>query len=181
MKNIVIVNPLLVSICIFLAGFSTGCAGDSCSYKTIQPLKKDVVLKNYTNLELVAESNNVKTMPPNVVKRITGLVINEVKKQQPARFQQINPETPAPATIRYRLIFTKYDPGNAFARSMLAGLGQIHIDADIVVEDPATGEVLAKYQTAKTFSWGGIYGGSVTIETVEPGFAKGIAEIILKP
>jgi hypothetical protein len=180
MKSIVSSNPLLFCVCICLAGVSAGCAGGGGGHQVVQPLKKGVVLKNYAHLELVAECNKVGTMTPAIAKRISDMVVNEVKKTQPSRFQQINPETAVPGTIRYRVIFTKYDRGDAFARAMLAGLGQIHIDADIYVEDPATNEVLAKYKVAKTFAWGGIYGGSVTIEGVEPGFAKGVATVVLE-
>jgi hypothetical protein len=79
-----------------------------------------------------------------------------------------------------KVVITKYDPGNAVARFMLAGLGQIRIEGDVVFSDAATGQQLAKYQVSKDFSFGGVYGGSTTIEDVEKGFAASVADILAK-
>jgi hypothetical protein len=61
---------------------------------------------------------------------------------------------------------------------MLAGLGQMHIDADVVLTEPSTKEQLAKYDVTKTFAWGGMYGGFTGIKDVEDGFAKAVASAI---
>lgn len=75
---------------------------------------------------------------------------------------------------------TLYDEGNAFARFMLAGLGQIHIDGDFVLSlMPTENESIAEFTVQKTFAWGGAYGGSTRIEDVEPAFAEGVAEAIV--
>ena len=78
--------------------------------------------------------------------------------------------------LKMRLHFTKFDRGNAFARMMLAGLGQIRIEATVQFTD-AAGAPAGTYTVAKDFSFGGMYGGSVTVEDVEDGFAKSVAEI----
>lgn len=46
---------------------------------------------------------------------------------------------------------------------MLAGRGQIHIDADVSLIDEPTQAVIAKYKVSKDFSFGGLYGGTTTI------------------
>lgn len=61
---------------------------------------------------------------------------------------------------------------------MLAGLGQMHIDADVALIDPATDEQVAKYDVTKTFAWGGMYGGFTGIKDIEDGFAKAVASAI---
>jgi hypothetical protein len=71
---------------------------------------------------------------------------------------------------------TRYDKGNAFARAMLAGLGQIHIDGVTTVRDGS--RTLGQFTVKKTFALGGIYGAGVTIQDCEDGFAKGIAEAL---
>jgi hypothetical protein len=81
-------------------------------------------------------------------------------------------------TTKIKIIFTQYDKGNAVARFLLAGLGQIHMDADVIFIDGATGAQLGRYQVSKQFAFGGIYGGSTSIEDVEVGFAKSVAEIL---
>jgi hypothetical protein len=69
---------------------------------------------------------------------------------------------------------TRFDKGNAFARAMLAGLGQIHLSADVLVTDGDNTKLQA-FSVDKTFAWGGIYGASTHIEDVEPALADGIA------
>jgi hypothetical protein len=81
-------------------------------------------------------------------------------------------------TARIRLVFTQYDKVNAFARAMLIGRGQIKIDADAYFVDDATDQPLGKYQVSKQFAFGGIYGGSTSVEDVEKGFAKSVADIL---
>jgi hypothetical protein len=61
---------------------------------------------------------------------------------------------------------------------MLAGLGQIHIDADVILREYEKNESLAKYEVKKTFAWGGIYGGATGIEEVETGFARAVVSVI---
>jgi hypothetical protein len=77
------------------------------------------------------------------------------------------------------LVVTNYDEGNAFLRFLLAGLGQIHIDGTLTLEDSGR-ESLAKYVVNKTFAWGGLHGATTTIEAVEEGFAEAVAEILLE-
>ena len=78
------------------------------------------------------------------------------------------------------VLLTQYEKGNAFARLMLAGLGQIHIDAHVSVLALPERAIVTEFDIDKTFAWGGIYGGSTSIEDVEQGFAKGVAEAVTK-
>ncbi len=70
---------------------------------------------------------------------------------------------------------TRFEKGSKFARAMLAGLGQIHLDANIVVVPTGGGDKLDAFKMSKTFAWGGIYGASENIEDIELPFADGIA------
>ena len=67
--------------------------------------------------------------------------------------------------------------GNAFARFMLAGLGQIRIGADVLLIDPANGHAVGKFEVSKDFAFGGIYGAATRPEDVEDGFARSVAAI----
>jgi hypothetical protein len=58
---------------------------------------------------------------------------------------------------------------------MLAGLGQIHIDATVKVYAKANDQKIADFVVAKTFAWGGIYGASTSMEDIERTFADGVA------
>jgi hypothetical protein len=71
-----------------------------------------------------------------------------------------------------------YDEGNAFARLMLAELGQMHIEGTVTLRDDATKAVVGEYEVSKTFAWGGVYGASTKIEQVQGGFAESVAAVI---
>jgi len=73
---------------------------------------------------------------------------------------------------------TNYDKGNAFARFMIAGAGQIHINGTITVYELPSKIKIETFDIAKTFAWGGIYGGATTIKEVGEGFAMGVAETV---
>ncbi|GAA0711082.1 hypothetical protein GCM10009105_12760 [Dokdonella soli] len=73
---------------------------------------------------------------------------------------------------------TRYEKGNAFARAMLAGLGQIHIDGDVQVYAMPEHNRTMAFSVQKTFAWGGIYGGTTTIEDIEQSFAESIANAL---
>ena len=105
--------------------------------------------------------------------RISGKLMGELTLHA-AEMMAAEGET-APVTMK--VVFTEYDDGNAFARAMLAGLGQIEIEADVFLID-IEGKTLAQYEVSKTFAFGGIYGASTSIEDVEVGFIKSVVEIV---
>lgn len=76
---------------------------------------------------------------------------------------------------RVQVNITRYEKGNAFARAMLAGLGQIHIDAEVKVFLNPGDELVNHFTVSKTFAWGGIYGASTSIIDVENPFAEAVA------
>jgi Domain of unknown function (DUF4410) len=82
-----------------------------------------------------------------------------------------------PTTPIMKVHFTKFERGSAFARAMLAGLGQIRIEATVFLVDPA-GKPLGQYEVSKDFSFGGIAGATTTVQDVEDGFAKSVVEIV---
>jgi hypothetical protein len=119
-----------------------------------------------------------------------GVVLNEVNRQRlESRLKEaINTNkknAPCKTSDKRSFILdskiTRYDEGNAFARTMMAGLGQIHIDGDFALMLlSATGsESMGEFTLQKTFAWGGLYGGTTRIEDVEPAFAAGVAEAIV--
>jgi hypothetical protein len=99
---------------------------------------------------------------------------------KPTRQGDSEPSTSLAASPVEALVTIKtYDKGNAFARAMLAGLGQMmHIDADVVLKDPRSGATFGTYDVDKTFAWGGVYGASTRIEDIEDGFAQSVAAAI---
>jgi hypothetical protein len=127
--------------------------------------------------EVSAEASQGVMMTQFELDRVTQRIKAEITAQSPnAMVTANNPD--AGQSVKMHVIFTQYDRGNSFARFMLAGLGQIHIDADVLLLDAGNGQVIGRYQVSKNFSFGGVYGGSTKIEDVEVGFAKSAAAII---
>jgi len=79
-----------------------------------------------------------------------------------------------PGQYRVEVKMTRYDKGNAFARAIIAGLGQIHIDADVAVYDSATNAQVNGFKITKTFAWGGVYGATKNITDIEDPFVDAI-------
>ncbi len=76
------------------------------------------------------------------------------------------------------LQLSRYQKGSAFARAMLAGLGQIHIAGKVRLYQMPSHELVAEFDLTKTFAWGGIYGASTSIEDIENTFADGVAAAV---
>ena len=163
-----------------LAMLSTGCASTAGSAKVLASRAKDESLGRYTKVAFVTSAQgDAAQMTTADRERIVALVARKVKERAPTRFTDLAAAATDPETLRVSIAFRRYQEGNAFARFMLAGLGQIHIDADVTLEDEARRAALAKYDVTKTFAWGGIYGGSTSIKDVEDGFAEAVAKVVL--
>jgi hypothetical protein len=112
-----------------------------------------------------------------------GVEITDLEKQRIAQLitsdletQQLhNAANNDPKDCLVQVTITRYQKGNAFARAMLAGLGQIHIDANVQILAKTNNQRLADFTLTKTFAWGGIYGASTSMEDIEKTFANGVA------
>jgi hypothetical protein len=89
-----------------------------------------------------------------------------------------NAAAPSPRTMQVVLHITKYEKGNALARAMLAGLGQIHLEGTVSVYRMPDHVLLEDFDLQKTFAWGGIYGASTSIEQIEDTFTDGVAATV---
>ena len=110
------------------------------------------------------------------LERVAQLVQNDLSAAYPGRLVAAGAAA-MPGEVRVAMTFTTYDQGNAIARAVLAGLGQIHIAANVQLIDATSASVTASYVVTKTFAWGGLYGGTTTIEDVEKGFAASVVDI----
>jgi hypothetical protein len=80
--------------------------------------------------------------------------------------------------LAMKIHFTRFDRGNAFARAMLMGLGQIKIDATVILVD-ADGRTVGQYEVSKDFALGGVAGATTSVDDVEDGFAKSVAAVVV--
>jgi hypothetical protein len=73
---------------------------------------------------------------------------------------------------------TRYDRGNGFARFMMAGIGQIHIEGKIDIYQLPAHTLVGEFDLKKTFAWGGFYGAFTSMEDIENTFADGVAAAV---
>lgn len=163
-----------VFIVVCLAVMSTGCATSPGSYNLTSAPPGDR-FSRYSDLCVEVTASQGLSLTPSDLDRIKGLIISNVPAESAGRFKCVDESAAGPATIRAKVTITKYDEGNAMARLMLAGLGQMHIDADVVLSDSTTNDQLLRSEVKKSFAWGGIYGGGTQITDIEDGFAKAVA------
>lgn len=165
---------------VLVAVLASGCAGSAGSAKPLITASNPEILAQYTKVALVTSvMDDASKMTTSDRERIVALIARKVKEQAPNRFADFGTTATDAQTLHVTIAFTRYDKGSAFARAMLAGLGQIHIDAEVTLEDRTLQKVLGKSEITKAFAWGGIYGGTTEIKDVEEGFAEAVASILL--
>lgn len=94
-------------------------------------------------------------MAPYEKERLTFKIIEKVKELEAVSFKGFNAPEAEHDTLSLEVTVTRYDKSNAFARGMLLGLGQIHIDGAVVLREKDTQRLLEKANVKKTFAWGG--------------------------
>lgn len=168
----------LTAIAAIISIFAIGCAGTKGSYSPITQVTEGADFAKYSNLVIEVNNNPDVALTATDKDRILTQIIASVRKEYPSRFEDINSGKPDDLTMEAVVNMTKYDKGSAFGRFMLAGVGAMHINADISLNDLLSKQCLGKYECNKTFAWGGLYGGSTRIEDIEEGFAKAVAASI---
>ncbi len=158
---------LLILVCV---AFLAGCAGTAPKATFIAPPAKDTRVRSGDTVKVaVVAGAGVEMLESE------RMHLGEVISQKLPQFQALNPATGTPAAYDLEVTVSRFEKGNAFARAMLAGLGQIHIDARVRLLNAADQSQVSAFEVKKTFAWGGMYGAVTGIEDVEPAFAEGVA------
>jgi Domain of unknown function (DUF4410) len=164
--------PVAAAIAIIIAT-TTGCA-------TTVPKAKFSHELNSTSHVGISDAARVSVDAPDSVK-----ILNSEKSRLAEKIQKkIDDRKIANAgygtgkTYEVDLHLSKYDKGNAFARAMLAGLGQIHINGKVDVYEMPEHVLVGEFDLNKTFAWGGIYGVATSMEDIEDTFADGVAATV---
>jgi hypothetical protein len=163
-----------IGICVAAcAALLSGCAGTppapTITHKMVvnervsQPDTVTVRIENDPGVEVL----------PSTKERVTEKIQAKIDQRK-----LTNPASQDPRTLEVLVHVTRYEKGNAFARAMMAGFGQIHIDGTITLYRMPDHVVVEEFALAKTFAWGGVYGAATTIETIEDTFADGIAQTV---
>lgn len=167
---------MMILAAVITATSMAGCASHTPSAdfrKTLQPEKR-VCQKDSTEVK-VSTSEDVKIIDP-----VRTRIESKIKMAIDTHKSSFSCNTDQGRNLILDTKITRYTEGSAFARAMLAGLGQIHIDGDFIMTDrDVEKDTLAEFSLNKTFAWGGIYGATVGIEQIEDTFAKAIAVAII--
>jgi hypothetical protein len=151
-----------------LGALLAGCAGDASRPVALQPLEQNAPLRLS---DVSADADQGVPMSDGDLGLISQEVRAYVEAESPGIFGN------GPDALTMKIHFTRFDRGDAFARAMMAGLGQIKIDATVMLDD-AAGKQVAAYNVSKDFAFGGVVGATTTAEDVEEGFAKSVAQIV---
>lgn len=69
-------------------------------------------------------------------------------------------------TWRFTVQVLRYDHGDAFKRSVRAGMGAMHIETQVTMS-AADGSQVGAFAANRTYDWGGTLGGQATIDDLE--------------
>jgi hypothetical protein len=158
-----------------IAILSTGCATSKGSYQVTSAPPGDSKLSGYSDICVEVTCPNYVSMGAIDLERIKAQIVKSVPAECSGRFKCVDQPAADTRALRAKVNIVKYDRGNAFARAMLAGLGQMHINAEVTLTDYASTDELFRTEVSKTFAWGGLYGGTTQITDIEEGFAKAVA------
>jgi hypothetical protein len=164
---------LLAGIAAVIVVF-TGCATSAPRATFVQPLNPSAIIRSNDQVIITVQAAPGVSMIGYEKERLTQRIqesLDRVKATSPALGNQ--------KSCAVEVTVTTYDKGSAFARAMLAGLGQIHIDAQVNVFLLPAHEKISDFTIHKTFAWGGVYGASTSIEDAELGFADGVANALI--
>jgi hypothetical protein len=160
----------LAGICSVLLA---GCAGTPPAPKFTHDMVSDSRVAATDTAEVTIDAaQNINILPGDRER-----VAQKIKARIDAR-KLTNTASAEPRSFQVVLHVTRYEKGNRFARAMLAGLGQIHLEGTISVYQMPAHTLLEEFDIQKTFAWGGIYGASTSIEEIEDTFADSVAATV---
>ena len=163
---------IAVAALAFAAQGMVGCATTAPAAKFQEPLKVEERVRASDNVLVAITAAEGVEMLETEKQRVLDHIQTKLKSKQAK-----NPSGEI-RDLKVDVEMTRYQKGNAFARAMLAGLGQIHLDAHVRVYDAANNQPLTDFEVKKTFAWGGIYGAATGIEDLEAALAEGITEAL---
>jgi Domain of unknown function (DUF4410) len=152
---------------------STGCAGTAPKAQFSREIVPESRISSPDSVQVtVGAADNVAILPTEK-ERLGERIKSKIDAEKIS-----NPGAGDARAYELDVQLSRYDKGNAFARAMLAGLGQIHIDGKVSVYQIPEHTLVGEFGVAKTFAWGGVYGASTSMEDIEGTFAEGIADAV---
>jgi len=169
MENLYTNNVILLVVSLYL----TACASSVPKVEYAQKPESRIHLDANDQADIAIETASGISMVEYEKQRLAQRI-----KEKLDELKLANQDSGVATQYDVKLTVTRYEKGSAFARAMLAGLGQIHLEATVLLFSHDSKEKLADFKVVKTFAWGGIYGASTTMEDLEPPFAEAIARAL---
>jgi hypothetical protein len=163
-----IIKAIVISA---LPGALAACAGSVAAPVSVRALSPQQLSTLHLS-DITAEAAQGVQIAPSDMDRITGKIKADIAAVTPGILNASGMDA-----MKMKLLFTRYDAGSATSRLLLAGLGQIRIDAQVMLLDQS-GTMVGQYQVSKQFALGGIAGAATGITDVEEGFEKSVVEIV---
>lgn len=158
---------------ILIVAITAGCASSMPKPEYSRPIVADAHISSPDLAQVtVTAADEVKILPMEE-ERLTQKIRAKIDARKSA-----NVRTGQPNTYEVELHLTRYEKGSAFARAMLVGLGQIHIDGKVSLFQMPAHILVGEFDLKKTFAWGGIYGAATSMEDIENTFADGVAAAV---
>lgn len=169
---------LVIAVTVALCSSAIGCASSTGSHRVLNAPAGFGGVQDHAHLAVSVDAASDVKLGSSDRERIRDLIMKNFDSELNGRFTLIHDPTADTKGLDARVVIVRYDEGNAFARMMLAGLGAMHIDAEVTLVDRVNGSAIARYEVTKTFGWGGAYGAGTKIQDIEDGFAKAVVAAI---
>lgn len=166
-------SALNMMVCVAAVVLASGCATTLPKAEFTQQIAPDSQIAAQDEARVQVEAGSGVTMLDSEKMRMAEKIKQKIDLRKTANNRDVSART-----YEINLVIIKYEKGNAFARAMLAGLGQIHIDGDVTVFEMPGRTLVGNFSMRKTFAWGGIYGGVTGMEDIETTFADGVAAAV---
>ena len=157
-------------ICASAVILTTGCATTVPKPDFTKQIATESQIAAKDEVNVMVEAVSGVTMLESEKIRVAEKIKQKIDERKVTNNQGVSSKT-----YEINLVITKYEKGNAFARAILVGLGQIHLEGDIAVFEMPGRIPVGNFSISKTFAWGGIYGGITRMEDIETTFADGVA------
>lgn len=162
-----------IAMCCALAALVAGCASTPPEPKFTHAMVTESRITATDTVDVVIETADKVAVDPVARDRVAGKIKTKIDDRKIK-----NPSAGSPRSVQVLLHVTRYEKGNAFARAMLAGLGQIHLEGTIFVYQMPDRVLLEDFDLQKTFAWGGIYGAATSMDQIEDTFTDTVAATV---
>jgi len=142
---------------------------------------RPTIVKEIPKECIISKNDTVKTY----IEPATGVVIEDSEKERITYLineniykMKLSNNNDNGTDYEVHVLLTRYDKGNAFARAMLIGLGQMHITGDIKLVNGTDNKTLGEFTSNKDLILGGLAGAVATIDKIEKEFAAEIAATV---